>query len=78
MTAVNAAVVVVVALLGALWGWRVGTKRIYRRSVFGDDNEGRGHNRWRRRVLQRYWTTALYAALTGAPVALLILMMSKR
>ncbi len=78
MSAMNAAVVVIVALLGAVWGWRIGTKRIYRRSVFADDNEGRGHHRWRRRVLQRYWTTALYAALTAAPVALLILMVGKR
>ena len=78
MSASNAMVVVMIAVLGAFWGWRIGTKRIYRRSVFGDDNEGTGHRRWRRRVMQRYWTTALYAAMTAAPAALLILMTARR
>jgi hypothetical protein len=43
-------VVLSAGLCGAAWGWRVGTKRLYRRSVFRDDDDDRGGRGWRRRI----------------------------
>lgn len=71
------AALVAAALCGGAWGWRVGTKRIYRRSVFKDDDESRGTRGFRRRVRQRYWTTFLYA-LVSALVVLVLMMATQR
>lgn len=64
------------ALLGGLWGWRVGTKRIYRRSLFAESGNSTRH--WRRRwEIQRYWLTLLYAAAVSGGIAVLM-MLAKR
>ena len=68
---VGVAALVAAALCGGAWGWRVGTKRVYRRSVF-DDDEARGSRGRRRRLRQRYWTTFLYALVSA--LAVLVLM----
>lgn len=70
MTGISYSVVLLAALFGAFWGWRVGTKRIYRRTIIGDkDDSGRKR---RRRKLQRYLIAALYAALCAAIAMLLV------
>jgi hypothetical protein len=63
-------------LCGGAWGWRVGTKQLYRRSIFDDDDD-RGARGWRRRVRRRYLTTAIYA-LMGALAAYVLVMVLKR
>jgi hypothetical protein len=68
--------VLAAVLCGAAWGWRVGTKRLCRRSIFDDDDD-RGARGWRRRVRRRYLTTATYALLS-ALVAYVLLMALKR
>ena len=68
-------VVLSAGLCGAAWGWRIGTKRLYRRSIFNDDDD-RGERGWRRRLRQRYVTTIGYALLSALVV--LIVMMTVR
>ena len=68
--------VLAAVLCGAAWGWRVGTKRLYRRSIF-DDDDNRGARGWRRRVRRRYWFTATYALMAALP-AYVLLMALKR
>ena len=68
--------VLAAVLCGGAWGWRVGTKRLYRRSMFDDDDD-RGERGWRRRLRRRYLTTAIYAVLS-ALAAYLLLMVLKR
>lgn len=68
--------VLAAVLCGGAWGWRVGTKRLYRRSIFEDDDD-RGARGWRRRVRRRYLTTATYALLS-ALVAYVLVMALKR
>ena len=70
-------VVLAAGLCGGAWGWRVGTKRLYRRSVFRDDDDDRGGRGWRRRIRQRYLTTVGYALLS-ALVALIVMMTMRR
>ena len=67
MTSLTSLVVLAAGLCGGAWGWRVGTKRLYRRSIFGDDGD-RGARGWRRRVRQRYLTTVGYALLSALTV----------
>jgi hypothetical protein len=76
MPSVTSLVVLSAGLCGAVWGWRIGTKRLYRRSVFRDD-EDYGARGWRRRVRQRYWTTFVYAMLS-ALVVLVVTMALRR
>lgn len=76
MPSFTSLVVLTAALCGGAWGWRVGTKRLYRRSIF-DDDEDRGERGLRRRVRRRYWTTAVYA-LMSALAAYVLLMALKR
>ena len=76
MSNLNVVVVLVAGLVGGLWGWRVGTKRIYRRSVFAEDGDG-GARRRRQRVVQRYFITVLYAAFLGGGIALLLAMIKR-
>ena len=68
-------VVLAATLCGAAWGWRVGTKRLHRRSIFDGDEDG-GARGWRRRVWQRYLTTVVYATLSALTV--LVVMMAMR
>jgi hypothetical protein len=42
MPSLTSLVVLAAGLCGAAWGWGVGTKRLYRRSVFRDDDDDRG------------------------------------
>lgn len=76
MPSLTSLVVLSAGLCGAAWGWRIGTKRLYRRSVFHDD-EHRGARGWRRRLRQRYLTTAGYALLS-ALVVLIVMMTIRR
>ncbi len=60
-------------LCGAAWGWRVGTKGLYRCSVFHDDDDDRGARGWRRRVrLANYLTTVGYALLSALMVLIVM------
>lgn len=76
MQSLTGLAVLAAVLCGAAWGWRVGTKRLYRRSIFVDD-DNRGARGWRRRLRRRYWTTATYA-LMSALAACVLLMALKR
>ncbi len=66
--------VMLLATLGGAWGWRVGTKRLYRHSVF-DGRDERTELRWR--TVERYLLTLLYAASVAAGAAVLIAMMAR-
>lgn len=77
MPSLTSLVVLSAVLCGAAWGWRIGTKRLYRRSVFRDDDDDRGARGWRRRIRQRYVTTVGYA-LMSALVALIVMMTIRR
>lgn len=76
MPSLTSLVVLSAGLCGAAWGWRIGTKRLYRRSIFNDDDD-RGERGWRRRLRQRYVTTIGYALLS-ALVALIVMMTVRR
>ena len=76
MPSFTSLVVLSAGLFGAVWGWRIGTKRLYRRSVFRDDDDDRGARGWRRRIRQRYLTTIGYALVSA--LAVLIVMMTIR
>ena len=75
MPSLTSLVVLSAGLCGAAWGWRIGTKRLYRRSVFRDDDD-HGARGWRRRVRQRYLTSLGYALVSA--LAVLIVMMTIR
>jgi hypothetical protein len=77
MPSLTSLVVLSAGLFGAAWGWRIGTKRLYRRSIFRDDDDDRGGLGWRRRVRQRYLTTVGYALLS-ALVVLIVIMTLRR
>jgi hypothetical protein len=68
MPSLTSLVVLAAGLCGAAWGWHIGTKRLYRRSIFRDDDDDRGGRGWRRRVRQRYLTTVGYALLSALTV----------
>ena len=73
MPSLTSLVVLAAGLCGAAWGWRVGTKRLYRRSVFrDDDDDDRGARGWRRRLRQRYVTTVGYALLSALTVLIVM------
>jgi hypothetical protein len=76
MPSLTGLAVLAAVLCGGAWGWRVGTKRLHRRSIFDDDDD-RGARGWRRRVRRRYWITATYA-LMAALAAYVLLMALKR
>jgi hypothetical protein len=69
--------VMLLATLGGAWGWRVGTKRLYRRTIF-DDGDEQTARRWRQRAAERYLLTLLYAASVAAGAAVVIAVMSHR
>ena len=77
MPSLTSLVILSTGLCGAAWGWRIGTKRLYRRSVFRDDDDDRGARGWRRRIRQRYLTTIGYA-LVSALVVFIIMMTIRR
>jgi hypothetical protein len=68
--------VLAAVLCGGAWGWRVGTKRLYRRSIFDDDDD-RGPRGWRRRHRRRYLITATYAVLSALVVYLLVMTLKR-
>jgi hypothetical protein len=72
MPSLTSLVVLAAGLCGATWGWRVGTKRLYRRSVFRDDDDDRGARGWPRRLRQRYLTTVAYALLSAFTVLIVM------
>jgi hypothetical protein len=76
MPSLTSLVVLSAGLCGAAWGWRIGTKRLYRRSIFNDDDD-RGERGWRRRIRQRYVTTIGYA-LMSALVVLIVMTTIRR
>ena len=78
MPSFTSMVVLTAALCGGAWGWRVGTKQLYRRSVFRDDDDDRGARGWRRRIRKRYLTTVLYAVLCALIVLVLTMAMRPR
>lgn len=74
--------VIVLALftvLGAGIGWYLGTKRVNRRSVFGDDHVGSPNHRriMRRRHLMRLVSTFLYG-LAGILAGFIFLVVTRR
>ncbi|SEP35773.1 hypothetical protein SAMN02990966_05322 [Rhodospirillales bacterium URHD0017] len=75
MIGIGSVAVMLLATLGGAWGWRVGTRRLFRHSVF-DDRDARTERRWR--AAERYILTLLYAASVAAGVAVLIAVMTKR
>jgi hypothetical protein len=78
MPSLTSLVVLAAGLCGAAWGWRVGTKRLYRRSVFRDDDDDRGARGWRRRLRQRYLTTVGYALLSALTVLIIVMTTLRR
>jgi hypothetical protein len=72
MPSLTSLVVLSAGLCGAAWGWRIGTKRLYRRSIFRDDDDD-GARGWRRRVRQRYLTTVGYALLSALVVPIVMM-----
>jgi hypothetical protein len=75
MTAFSGVTVVLMAMLGGFWGWRIGSKRLYRRSIYDDDDRALSR---RRRKAERYMLAALYAASAAAGIAVLVMLMTKR
>lgn len=75
MIGISGVAVMLLATLGGAWGWRIGTRRLYRHSVF-DDRDQRTERRWR--AVERYLLTLFYAASVAAGVAVLIAVMTKR
>ena len=69
--------VVLLATLGGAWGWRVGSKRLYRRSIFDDGGE-EAARRHHQRAMERYLLTLLYAASVAAGAAVVIAVMTQR
>ena len=70
--------VVLLATLGGAWGWRVGSKRLYRRSISYFDDDGEAARRRRRRMAERYLLALLYAVSVAAGAAVLIAVMTQR
>lgn len=77
MSGFSGVVVLLGAVLGGFLGWRAGTKRIYRRSIFEEGDEGDALRRRRRRKLQRCFLAALYA-VSAAAAALIIVTIFRR
>ena len=64
---------------GAGFGWYLGTKRVRRRSIFGDDHEGSSNHRriMARRQLMRLLSTFLYG-LGGILAGFVFLVLTRR
>ena len=63
-------------LFGGAVGWRIGSKRLYRRSIFDNDGDG-GARAWRRRIRRRYWITATYALLSALVAYVLVIALKR-
>lgn len=64
---------------GLALGWYLGTKRVRRRSIFGDDYEGSPNHRriMARRQMMRLLSTLLYG-IGGVVVGFLFLIVTRR
>ena len=79
MTLVQGLVLLIFTLFGAGFGWYLGTKRVRRRSIFGDDHVGSPNHRriMARRQLLRLLSTFLYG-LGGNLVGFAFLVVTRR
>ena len=79
MTLVQGLVLLLFMTTGAAVGWYLGTKRVRRRSIFGDDYEGSPNHRSiiARRQMMRLLSTALYG-LGGIMVGFAFLVVTRR
>jgi hypothetical protein len=79
VTLVPGLVLVLFMSFGAALGWYLGTKRVRRRSVFGDDYEGSPNHRRivARRQFMRLVSTFLYG-LGGVAAGFVFLVVTRR
>ena len=79
VTLVQGLVLVIFVTFGAAIGWYLGTKRVRRRSVFGDDYEGSPNHRRiiARRQMMRLLSTLLYG-IGGIVVGFAFLVVTRR
>ena len=79
MTLVQGLVLVIFVTFGAAIGWYLGTKRVRRRSIFGDDYEGSPNHRRivARRQMMRLLSTVLYG-IGGVLVGFAFLVVTRR
>ena len=79
MTLVQGLVLLIFMSFGAAFGWYLGTKRVRRRSVFGDDFVGSPNHRriLARRQLMRLLSTFLYG-LGGILAGFVFLAVTRR
>jgi hypothetical protein len=79
MTPAQALVLLMFMSFGAAFGWYLGTKRVRRRSIFGDDHVGSPNHRriMRRRHLMRLLSTFLYG-VGGVLAGFLFLVVTRR
>jgi hypothetical protein len=79
VTLVQGLVLLLFASAGTGVGWYLGTKRVRRRSIFGDDHEGSSNHRRiiARRQMMRLLSTALYG-LGGVMVGFAFLVVTGR
>jgi hypothetical protein len=79
VTLVQVLVLLVFAIFGVTIGWYLGTKRVRRRSIFGDDYAGSPNHRriLARRQMMRALSTILYG-LGGVIVGFAFLIVTRR
>lgn len=76
---IQSLIMLIFAGFGASVGWYLGTQRVRRRSILGNDYEGSPNHRriMARRQLMRLLSTLLYG-LGGAVVGFVFLMVTRR
>ena len=79
MTLVQGLVLVIFVTFGAAVGWYLGTKRVRRRSIFGDDYEGSPNHRRiiARRQMMRLLSSLLYG-IGGVLAGFAFLVLTRR
>jgi hypothetical protein len=79
VTLVQGLVLLLFMSFGLALGWYLGTKRVRRRSIFGDDYEGSPNHRriMARRQMMRLLSTLLYGT-GGVVVGFLFLIVTRR
>jgi hypothetical protein len=79
VTLVQGLVLIIFVTFGAAIGWYLGTKRVRRRSIFGDDYEGSPNHRRiiARRQMMRLLSTLLYG-IGGVLLGFAFLMVTRR
>ena len=79
VTLVQGLVLLIFVTFGAAIGWYVGTKRVRRRSIFGDDYEGSPNHRRiiARRQMMRLMSILLYS-IGGFLVGFAFLVVTRR